>query len=131
MTLAEYLDSLVDTNPKFYAARLELQACSCNQYMLSWSSMPSFLMGTTFGSNYLSKLVAQHEVVQGPAGVRQLNVLMCQEDLPELIPEIPSHYELPWRSAFGRPYNMGTVSYMGAARQATPLHYDDVENLVR
>jgi hypothetical protein len=26
---------------------------------------------------------------------------------------------------------MGTVSYMGAARQATPLHYDDVENLVR
>lgn len=54
-----------------------------------------------------------------------------QEDLPELVPEIPSHYELPWRHAFGRPYTMGTVSYMGAARQATPLHYDDVENLVR
>lgn len=54
-----------------------------------------------------------------------------QEDLPELVPEIPSHYELPWRRALGKPYNMGTVSYMGAARQATPLHYDDVENLVR
>jgi hypothetical protein len=29
MSLAAYLDSLADTDPKFYAARLELQACSC------------------------------------------------------------------------------------------------------
>ncbi len=44
---------------------------------------------------------------------------------------MPSHWGLPWRGAFGQPYNMGTVSYMGVAQQATPLHYDDVENLVR
>lgn len=45
--------------------------------------------------------------------------------------DIPSHFELPWRRAFGKPYKDGVISYMGAGGQQTPLHYDDVENMVR
>ena len=48
-----------------------------------------------------------------------------------MIGDIPSHWGLRWRRAFGHPYKMGTISYMGAKQQSTPLHYDDVENLVR
>ena len=57
--------------------------------------------------------------------------LFWQEDLPELVPDIHSHYELPWRHAFGRPYRGGVITYMGAGGQSTPLHFDDYENLVR
>ena len=41
-----------------------------------------------------------------------------------------SHYELPWRYAFGRPYRGGVITYIGAGGQSTPLHFDDYENLV-
>lgn len=53
-----------------------------------------------------------------------------QEDMPELIPDIMTHYELPWRLAFGAPYKGGVISYIGSGRQSTPLHFDDLENLV-
>lgn len=56
--------------------------------------------------------------------------LELQEDMVELAGDIPSHYELPWRRCFGRPYKDGVISYMGAAGQQTPLHYDDVENMM-
>jgi len=55
--------------------------------------------------------------------------LELQEDMPELVGQVPSHYEVPWRHAFGLPYKDGVIFYMGAHRQRTPLHYDDVENL--
>ena len=47
------------------------------------------------------------------------------------MPDIHTHYELPWRHAFGRPYRGGVITYMGAGGQSTPLHFDDYENLVR
>lgn len=50
--------------------------------------------------------------------------------MPELIPDIMTHYELPWRLAFGAPYKGGVISYIGSGRQSTPLHFDDLENLV-
>lgn len=56
--------------------------------------------------------------------------LELQEHVPELVGDVPSHFELPWRYAFGMPYKDGVISYMGAAGQQTPLHYDDVENMM-
>lgn len=50
--------------------------------------------------------------------------------MPELAGLVPSHYEVPWRRALGVPYKDGVVSYIGAHCQSTPLHYDDLENLV-
>lgn len=51
------------------------------------------------------------------------------DDLPELIPDIPSFYDIPWRFAFGLPYKNGATAYFGPGRQTTPLHYDTLENL--
>ena len=55
-------------------------------------------------------------------------VELCQE-LPELVPDVPSFYDLCWRIAFGRPYKSGTIAYFGPGGQTTPLHYDTLENL--
>lgn len=55
-------------------------------------------------------------------------VELC-EDLPELVPDIPSFYDLPWRFAFGCPYKNGPVAYFGPGHQSTPIHYDTLENL--
>ncbi|CAD7699091.1 unnamed protein product [Ostreobium quekettii] len=56
--------------------------------------------------------------------------LQVQEDLPELVPDMPNFYELPWREAFGVPYKGGIIAYFGSGKQSTPLHYDPLENLI-